>query len=142
MKGSDMFLKSRSERGCWILILALAIFFVGCSSSESTNPETNLFNSEGSIIKFDTISDTTIRFALSQAAHVRLEVTNATGHHVKTLIDEPLPVGAHEIIWTARNDAGEAVGPGIYLAHLSALGSEFWQPLPLGVEASGKGIDS
>jgi len=63
---------------------------------------------------------TTIRFVVTKAEPVKLEVINMLGQRVRTLVDRTLPMGAHELQWDATNDAGKRVPSGTYLYRFSA----------------------
>ena len=63
---------------------------------------------------------TTIQFALPEDASVTLEVFDATGRLVSTLINGQLSAGRYESIWNGRNDAGSTVASGMYLYRLRA----------------------
>ena len=63
---------------------------------------------------------TTIRFALPEEANVTLEVYDATGRRVSTLISNQLSAGRYEAIWNGRNDSGSTVASGMYLYRLTA----------------------
>lgn len=58
---------------------------------------------------------TNIRFSLSAPAHFRLEVYNALGQQVASLISQEMAAGLHERKWEAGNMPG-----GIYLYRLQA----------------------
>ena len=58
---------------------------------------------------------TTIKFGLPEDANVRLEVFDAMGRKVATLVDGQLTAGYHEAQWDAITDAGATVASGIYL---------------------------
>lgn len=57
--------------------------------------------------------ETSFRFSLSQAGHVRLEVFNILGQRVAMPVDQRLEAGTHEIGWNADHLAS-----GVYLARL------------------------
>ncbi len=61
---------------------------------------------------------TTLSFALSGAGHVRLDIYDARGSHVKRLVDESLLSGAHQIVWGGKRSGGSAAPSGIYFARL------------------------
>ncbi len=61
---------------------------------------------------------THIRFALQQAGPVRLEVFNAAGQRVRTLVEGNLEVGTYEQIWDGRDAAGYNAASGVYFARL------------------------
>jgi len=56
----------------------------------------------------------TIAFSLVAPARARLEVHDVAGRRVAVLLDEMQAAGAHEIVWTGRDDRGRRVAPGIY----------------------------
>ena len=69
---------------------------------------------------------TSIRFELSQAASVRLEIFDVRGARVTLLRDgDILPAGGHATTWDGRDHAGRLAPPGIYLVRLEA-GGEKW----------------
>lgn len=49
----------------------------------------------------------------------RLDIFGVRGRHVRTLIDRPLSPGTYRVIWDGRNQRGEPVPSGIYLAGIS-----------------------
>ncbi|HEX7070924.1 MAG TPA: M4 family metallopeptidase, partial [Rhodothermales bacterium] len=60
---------------------------------------------------------TTIRFSLPEASDVTLEVFDLTGRRVRSLVQQTLPPGAHEVTFDAAGLAS-----GTYVARLSAAG--------------------
>jgi hypothetical protein len=63
---------------------------------------------------------TTIPFALSAPALVRLEIYNALGQKVRTLMRGPLGAGFHTLVWNGRDEAGRQVAAGVYFYLLEA----------------------
>jgi hypothetical protein len=61
---------------------------------------------------------TTLRFALPRAGAVRLTVYDAQGRCVRTLADGVRGAGEQAATWDLRDDAGRAVGAGLYFARL------------------------
>ena len=63
--------------------------------------------------------NTTIRFDIPDTknglVNAKLTVYDITGKKIKTLIDGALPPGPYQIIWNARNSAGQKVPSGIYI---------------------------
>ncbi len=57
---------------------------------------------------------TTIAFSLPEKMNVRLDIYNVLGQNVKTLVDDELTAGQHEIVW----DAADAPS-GVYFYRLS-----------------------
>jgi|GEM_PF-965585 len=62
---------------------------------------------------------TVISFSLPTAQHARLEVFNALGQRLNSLLDELLPPGSHAVVWDGLNAAGEPVATGVYFYRLS-----------------------
>ncbi|MGQ9852023.1 MAG: M20/M25/M40 family metallo-hydrolase [Candidatus Oleimicrobiaceae bacterium] len=63
---------------------------------------------------------THIRFALPIAGRVRLRVVNALGQVVRTLLDEYVDRGYHQVTWDGTDERGDRVASGIYLYQLAA----------------------
>ncbi len=59
-------------------------------------------------------------FVLPAPSHVRLEVFDAGGRRVTTLVNGALPAGVHAAAWNGRDDAGHPSPTGIYFARLTA----------------------
>ncbi|MBN1542536.1 T9SS type A sorting domain-containing protein [candidate division KSB1 bacterium] len=64
--------------------------------------------------------ETQIRFQLPKAAKTRITVYNINGQTVRTLIDDHLEPGYHEISWNGTNDQGKWVGSGLYYYRIDA----------------------
>ena len=75
--------------------------------------------------------ETTIRYQVSgnrdqiagdrqQETHVSIIVYNVKGQKVRSLVNEPMITGNHEIVWNGRDDQGRQVGSGIYLYRMRA----------------------
>ncbi len=58
---------------------------------------------------------TTIRYSLKESGKVKIEIYNLKGQLVKTLINQTMPKGEHQINWNAKDDRGNKVSSGIYL---------------------------
>ncbi len=58
---------------------------------------------------------TTIRYSLPQRAHVTLNVFDVLGRKVATLVDAPLPVGEHAVVFDARG-----LPSGVYFYQITA----------------------
>lgn len=61
---------------------------------------------------------TTITFTLDSPVPVKLNVYNTAGQLVKTLINDGLPRGIHEVVWDGKNDTGQMVSSGLYFYRL------------------------
>ena len=55
-----------------------------------------------------------------QPVPVRLEIFNSLGQHVRFLLDETRAPGHYRARWDGRDDAGRAIGSGVYLYRLLA----------------------
>jgi len=47
--------------------------------------------------------------------HINLTVYSLRGRHVKTLMNEDLDPGTHQVVWDGKNEQGEQVSSGIFL---------------------------
>ena len=73
---------------------------------------------------------TTIRFSLPKSSKVRLEIYDIRGRLVNSLIDsEHLNAGTFESQWNGRNNRGESVSSGVYIARLTT--GDFIQSIKL-----------
>ncbi len=63
-----------------------------------------------------------IRFRLPSNGPVRLEVFDAAGRRVATLLDEELHPGWKEVVWDGVRGAERALPAGSYLCRLTAAG--------------------
>jgi len=63
---------------------------------------------------------TTIRFALPQSERVKVEVINMLGQRIRTLVDETMSAGVHELQWDATSDDGKRVPSGTYMYRIAA----------------------
>ena len=57
-----------------------------------------------------------------QSHRTRLQVFNARGQLVRTLVDGQLGAGSHQVVWDGRDEAGQIVSAGVYLYRLEAAG--------------------
>jgi hypothetical protein len=67
-------------------------------------------------------TETRLPFTLARPATVDLRVYDVAGRLVRTLVNDPLGPGAHEIRWDGRDASGLDVAPGVYFVRLRALG--------------------
>lgn len=63
---------------------------------------------------------TTIRYALPEAARVRLSIYDLSGRLVRTLVSAEENPGYKQVVWNGRNQAGDALSSGVYLYRLEA----------------------
>jgi hypothetical protein len=64
--------------------------------------------------------ETTIRYTLPSRGRVTIDVFDAHGAHVVTLVNEEKDGGAYTATWTGRDDRGTATGSGVYFARLTS----------------------
>ncbi|MCB1161496.1 MAG: FlgD immunoglobulin-like domain containing protein [Candidatus Krumholzibacteriia bacterium] len=65
---------------------------------------------------------TEISFSLGQAGAVSLDVFDASGRKVKTLLAQPMQQGQHTATWNGDTDAGTPAASGLYFYRLRANG--------------------
>jgi hypothetical protein len=58
--------------------------------------------------------ETTISFSIPVDCKVDLAIYNIKGQKVKTLVNEYLEKGFHNVIWNSRNNSGKQVSSGVY----------------------------
>jgi hypothetical protein len=63
---------------------------------------------------------TKVSYELRAPSRVLLEVYDAQGRLVRTLVDEVRSAGAHEAVWDGRDGSGRSTGSGIYLVRMRA----------------------
>ena len=61
---------------------------------------------------------TTISFGLPQTTHVNLAVYDQRGRRVRTLMDSVVAAGERAVEWDGRDDWGQPVASGTYVARL------------------------
>ncbi len=66
--------------------------------------------------------ETTLRIEIPTPTTVRLDVYDAAGQKVRTLLSRPMSAGVFTVRWDGRDEAGHAVGSGAYFARLRAPG--------------------
>ena len=65
---------------------------------------------------------TMIRYDLPTEGRVRLEIFNALGQPIRTLVDGPQQAGPSVIRWDGRDEAGQSLPSGLYFYRLRAGG--------------------
>ena len=63
-------------------------------------------------------ASTQIAYRLATPGPVRLEIYNALGQSVHTLVDELQAAGSYQVHWDARDQWGVPVATGVYLSRL------------------------
>lgn len=59
---------------------------------------------------------TTLRLQLERAGHLRLDIVDVNGRRVRRLLDRAVDAGPLAVDWDGRDDAGQTVATGVYLA--------------------------
>ena len=67
-------------------------------------------------------SESVLNFELAQGGDTRLDVFDAAGRRVASLLHSGLEPGRYSVRWDGRADNGSALGAGLYFARLSAHG--------------------
>jgi hypothetical protein len=57
---------------------------------------------------------TTIRFDLPAAGSITLAVFNNLGQRIRTLVENNMAAGSHEVVWDGRDEAGMTMSSGVY----------------------------
>jgi hypothetical protein len=90
-------------------------------------PEPQLIRAEPNPFR----SETTLRLAVPQGTHVKLEISDVMGRRVATLKDDRLHSGNDSVTWDGRDAHGSPVAPGIYFVRIEAGGVSDFHKLVL-----------
>ncbi len=63
---------------------------------------------------------TSVRFTVPSVADAQLDVFDARGRHVRTLLEGRVEAGEHRVVWDGRGDGGGLAASGVYHARLRA----------------------
>ena len=63
---------------------------------------------------------TTISFSLPAGGRVTLVVYDVAGNRIRTLVNQDLEAGDHQVIWNGSDEGGRQVAAGIYLYRLDS----------------------
>lgn len=69
--------------------------------------------------------ETTISFALAKKGNVKIDIFNIKGQKVKTLINNSMDKGRHELVWDGNDKNNKQVSSGVYLYRLETDAKEF-----------------
>ncbi len=64
--------------------------------------------------------ETTIKFSTAKSSHVQLKIYNIKGQLVKTLVNENMNAGNHQVLWKGKNNNNKSVSSGVYLYRLKS----------------------
>ena len=65
-------------------------------------------------------AQTQIGYGLPRDGLVQLQIYNAMGQHIRTLVEAHQGAGTYRLDWDGRDDGGVAVGSGVYFYRLAA----------------------
>jgi hypothetical protein len=74
---------------------------------------------------------TKIRYTLAQDGPVLMRIYNPQGRLVRTLVNEALPAGGHEVHWDATDDQGQRVASGVYYCILKTQAEQLRRKMTL-----------
>ncbi len=109
---AELFVSSSGGR----LTLPLSLVVLSGVGTEAGDLPTELWLGDNYPNPFN--PSTTIAFGLPHATEVTLEVFDATGRYVMTLIDGLHPAGNHTVSWNGHSSVGVPVPSGLYLYRL------------------------
>lgn len=69
---------------------------------------------------FHPSTPTTLSFKLSRDAHVRADIMNVQGQHIRRLIDEYRHAGLNDMVWNGMTDQGIRASTGVYVVRMHA----------------------
>ena len=105
----------------------LVIKSVPASSLVPVTSSTGAVEQQGDLTPLNNLIDpsigqfTTLQYLFKKAGRVTIKIYTMQGRLVKTLLDEYKTDGVYQdVIWGGRNENGETVASGIYLAHIEA----------------------
>ena len=64
--------------------------------------------------------ETTIQYTIDKPRHLTMKIYNINGELIKTLINETIPAGNHQVKWNGTNEFGEKVSSGIYFSNIKS----------------------
>lgn len=98
-------------------------------------PATDSFTVEGSSPRITSVSDSpnpfipkdasvnTIKYTLSEQAHITIKLFDSNNNLVKTLVDSKVDPGENSVTWNGTNTSGTIVNSGIYTYKIDAVDS-------------------
>jgi hypothetical protein len=76
-------------------------------------------------------NSTRITYSAAESSMVRVDVHDAGGRRVRTLVEQRVPGGRHAVSWDGRDDRGSAVASGVYFIELVAGGAKVTRKVEL-----------
>ena len=65
---------------------------------------------------------TTLGYRMKERGRARIRIFDLSGRHVRTLIDDVVGAGSHDVQWNGKSDSGRDVTSGIYFVRFEATG--------------------
>lgn len=59
-----------------------------------------------------------LQYSLTAAGHAQLDIFDVRGRRIRTLLQGDAVAGSHQLVWDGKDDAGEDLPGGVYLARL------------------------
>ena len=127
----------RTLRHIPLYLLAFGLMLASCSSnpvadsndtSSLTPPEPGTMKISVGVESETPQINTPIEFESPERVAIFLEVTNATGYHIKTLMDGVPEDVVTTVLWDGSNEEGLMVPTGIYMFHLTYSDVSKWTP--------------
>lgn len=63
---------------------------------------------------------TTVSFEIAREGAVQVQIFDVRGRGVRTLVDEPMASGRHQIVWDGLGDDGRRVASGVYFVRMES----------------------
>jgi hypothetical protein len=76
-------------------------------------------------------SGTTIRYSIKDTSPILIDIYNAKGQHIITLVNEIKSTGGYQTFWNGTNDQGNRVPSGLYIYKMTTLNTTFSQKMIL-----------
>jgi hypothetical protein len=74
---------------------------------------------------------TTIRFNLKESGFVSLIIFNLQGQKIRTLVEDQMNLGLHQVVWDSRDEFDQTVASGVYLYTLQGHGYQITRRMNL-----------
>jgi len=72
-------------------------------------------------------AETVFHLDLPAPGHVAAVIYDLAGHEIKRIYNEMMPPGRQALRWDGKNQAGSAVGTGVYLLRVEYVGNAGWR---------------
>ncbi len=106
-------------------------YHISFSLPDMTDSEIPVFAGLGGIYPNPFNPSTTIEYSVAAAGRIRLEIYDAAGKKVRTLIDRFCGPGSFRVSWDGKNGEGRQAGSGVYFLKYSSGASACTKKLVL-----------